>query len=71
MSDPLLHGITDGFEWSIRIRVSFEYRFYAFVQVGSVYSVTTETYKLEERAKAAGRQLVADTLAELLDADHA
>ena len=63
----MLTGTTDGLPWSIQGRESVDKRYYALVQVGNTKKVTNNTYVTQEAAKDAGCQLMADTLAELLD----
>jgi hypothetical protein len=60
-------GETDGLAWSIEGKVAHDGRLFAMVQVGSTKKVTQKTYNTESEAQAAGHELMADTLAELVD----
>ena len=60
-------GKTDGFHWSVQCVEAVDGRVFAHVQVGTTIKITPKTYKDEDQAKEAGRQLRDDTLAELED----
>lgn len=61
--------IVEGKVCSVQVLTAVDGRFFAHVQCGSTLKVTDRTYKEYTQAENAGRQLLADTLAELEDDD--
>lgn len=72
MNQDLKHsfGRNDGFDWKIQVYLNKSGDYYAIVKVGGVVKITA-VFNTEEEAFAAGCSLMADTLAFLLDAEHA
>lgn len=67
--DFLLSGENDGFEWQIAGHMTASGTYYALVKVGSTVKITRDCETVEG-ARDAGRQLLVDTLAELVDVYH-
>ena len=63
-----LTGYTYGFPWKVQGVKAVDGRVFAVVNVGSI-TKRTESFRDEQAAHDAGCQLMADTLAQLADAD--
>jgi len=65
------HGKEGALDWFLQVVPAADGRFFPHLQVGTTIKVSPKTYKEEWQAVEAGRQLLADTLAELEDAVNA
>lgn len=61
--------VIGGVVCSVQILTAADGRFYAHIQCGTTLKVTHDTYKYPYQAEQAGRQLLADTLAQREDED--
>lgn len=63
-------GKEQGLDWCLQVVPAVDGRFYPHLQVGTTIKVSPKTYKEEWQAVDAGRQLLADTLAQRGDEDE-